>query len=92
MNKKKKPDSMLLVIGIAAILVGFGGIGYVPGRPVTSSAIFAMVAVVGVIITAFYGMALKAYKHYVQERTARTKKFCPQVKEYRIRESKSSAA
>ena len=92
MNRKKKPDLILLIIGVAVIIIGFSGIGYIPGRPAECSGVFALVMAVGVCITSFYGMSFRSYRKCKRKRTSLQKRITDRKRIYNLTENKRSAA
>lgn len=53
-RSKKRVSTGALMIGIALVIVGFGTIGYIPGKPMIISLIGIIAVVIGIIFTAVY--------------------------------------
>ena len=56
-RSKKKPS---LLTGLVMIIMGAGGIGYIPGKPVAVTIVFLLVLASGILIAASYAKRPKS--------------------------------
>ena len=63
----KKPNSAKVVIGIFLMVIGFGGIGYVPGKPMYFNVVFAVLMIIGGTLHLLYMEDKRLYRQLCRE-------------------------